>query len=273
MADEARASGRAAADRAVAIDNRNSEALYIKGVLLDPRDWIGKEELFKRAIAARRLDCGCEHHQYGGMLLKVGRTAEAVEQLHQANEMLALYVYTPLWLAEALVAAGKPEDAKQFFDAAIDLAPNAVFARRFTAFKAMAMGDTDLLRDPALEIPAEQRAAMLQAFRALASRDSVVRAQAVKALLALPEDQKRSTVAKLLARFGANHEAFEIASRVATGASGTSLLWDPSMRGTLDDPGFPALVTQLGLVEYWKATHTKPDVCSETAPPAFCGMI
>ena len=65
IADEARASGREAADRAVAIDSRNSEALYIKAMLLDAHDWTGREDLFKRAVAARRLDCGCEYHQYG----------------------------------------------------------------------------------------------------------------------------------------------------------------------------------------------------------------
>jgi hypothetical protein len=45
------------------------------------------------------------------------------------------------------------------------------------------------------------------------------------------------------------------------------------MRATLSDPDFPALVTQLGLLKYWTTTHTKPDVCNEQAPPAFCGMI
>jgi hypothetical protein len=45
------------------------------------------------------------------------------------------------------------------------------------------------------------------------------------------------------------------------------------MRSVLDDPGFPELVTQLGLMEYWKTSRTKPDVCSETSAPAFCQMI
>ena len=274
IADEARASGREAADRAVAIDSRNSEALYIKAVLLDSRDWIGKDELFRRAVAARRLDCGCEHHQYGALLVNVGRTAEALEQLHQANNMLALYVYTPLTLAQALVVAGKVDEAKPVFDAAIDLAPNDSFAKRLTAYKATQTGDITLLLDPAVPIPEELRAAMVKALRALASPDSGARKQAAQALLALPEKQQWDQVAMLLADLGENHEAFRIASRKASAEHPEpSLFWNRSMRGTLDDPGFPAMVEQLGLLKYWKTTHTKPDVCSEKPAPAFCGMI
>jgi tetratricopeptide (TPR) repeat protein len=273
--DDARARGRAAADRAVAIDSRNSEALYIKAVLLDQHDWLGREDLFKRAIAARRLDCGCEHHQYGSMLAKVGRTAEAIEELHQANDMLALYVYTPLTLAQALVVAGRFDEAKTIFDAAIDLAPDARFAKMFEMYKATATGDITLLLDPALPIPAERRAALLKGLRAVASHDSAARSEATQALLAVPEKLQTEAVAKLLADLGATHEAFEIAARIATTKPnpGPWIFWDRRMRRTLDDPGFPAVATQLGLLNYWTTTHTRPDVCNEKDAPPFCQMI
>lgn len=63
------------------------------------------------------------------------------------------------------------------------------------------------------------------------------------------------------------------AALAAPGYAGPSLFWYPVLRATLDDPGFPALAGQLGLMTYWKTTGTKPDVCSETAPPAFCRML
>jgi DNA-binding winged helix-turn-helix (wHTH) protein/tetratricopeptide (TPR) repeat protein len=273
--EEARASGREAADRAIAIDPRNSEALYIKSMVLDRLDWIGREDLLKRAIAAQRLDCGCEYHQYGWMLLNVGRIEEAVEYLYQANDMLDLYVYTPLSLAQALVIAGKPDEAKRHFNAAIDLAPDAGFANWLTSQKAAQTGDLELLGDPALPFSGELRAALLQGYRTSASRDSGARAQAVRALLALTDGQQTEAVAKLLADLGATHAAFQILARIATAGEypGPSVLWDRRMRETLADPGFPALATQLGLLNYWKTTGTKPDVCSEGSPPPFCEMI
>jgi len=45
------------------------------------------------------------------------------------------------------------------------------------------------------------------------------------------------------------------------------------MRGALNDATFPALAQRLGLMHYWRATHTKPDVCGTSAPPPFCRMI
>jgi tetratricopeptide (TPR) repeat protein len=274
LAEQARESGRQAADRAIAIDHQNSEALWIKSRLIDWHDWIGRESLLKRAVAARRLDCGCEHHQYGWMLLNVGRIADAVDQLRQANDMLALYVYTPLSLADALVAAGKTEEAKQYFDAAIDLAPDSSFAQQIAVSEATETGEINMLIDPKLPMSAALRAALLKGYQVVASRNAEAKAQAVQALLALPEDQQNDAVARLLADLGADHEAFQIARRIVTTRDGSpSLFWYPSMRGVLSDPGFPAVAQQLGLMTYWKKTHNKPDVCTTKDPPPFCRMI
>lgn len=272
--DAARASGREAAERGIAIDSRNSEAMYIKAVLLDGHDWIGKEELFKRAVAARRLDCGCEHHQYGDMLSNVGRSIDAVEQLRQANDTLALYVYTPLSLANALVIAGKPEQAMPFFDAAIRIAPDSGLSNWLAMTKATTTGDLQALLNPKFAMPPEQRAALVAGYRAMQSRDAGAKQQAVQALLALPAEQQNNAVVWLLADLGATHDAFRAASQVVKqDYPGPSILWHPSMRRALDDPEFPALAEQLGLMKYWKATHTKPDICGDKSGPAFCSMI
>jgi tetratricopeptide (TPR) repeat protein len=272
--DEARALGRQAADRAIALDPRNSEAMYIKSVLTDRQDWLGRESLFKRAIAARRLDCGCEHHQYGTMLLNVGRTSDAVDQLRQANDMLALYVYTPLTLADALVVSGKPDEARQYFDAAIGLSPDAAFAERMALFAAAETSDEGRLLKLKSPASAELRVALLNGLRAKGTGDAGAKGQAVRGLLAVPENLQDGAVAWLLADLGAKREAFDLAARLADGGDpGPSVFWHPSMRGSLSDPAFPALAKQLGLMTYWKTTRTKPDVCAAKDPPPFCRMI
>jgi len=274
LAEEARASGREAADRAVAIDSRNSEALFIKAMLVNWQDWSAREDLFKRALASRRLDCGCERHQYGDMLANVGRTAEAVEQLRQANDMLALYVYTPASLANVLAAAGRPEEAREYFDAAIQLAPNADFAGGIAYYEAVVTDNVQAIADPKLHMPEESRMALLAADRAMKSGDSVAKARAVELLLALPAQDKGSAVTLTLAKLGATHEAFQVASVLAQRQyPGPSIFWHPSMRPTLNEPGFPAIASKLGLMKYWKATRTRPDVCKANNAPAFCRAI
>ena len=269
-----RARGRDAADRAIELDPKNSEALYIKSVLTEPYHWMEKESLFKRAVAARRLDCGCEHHQYGSMLLNVGRVREAVDQLRQANDMLALYVYTPLSLADALVIAGNPREAAHFFDAASKLAPDAGFAQRLTFLGAAETGDTARLLNSNLPAVEKYRSALLDGYRAKASGDAGTKARAIKSLLAVPKDQQGSTIAWLLADLGATREALQIAARL-TGRQypGPSMLWHPAMRPVLGDPSFPRIAQQLGLMTYWKMSRTKPDVCAAKDAPPFCGMI
>jgi tetratricopeptide (TPR) repeat protein len=274
VADEARAKGRDAADRSIAIDGQNSEALYIKSMLLPRRDWLGREALLRRAVGARRLDCGCEHHQFGWLLLQVGRVSEAGEELRQADDMLPLYVYTSLTLADGLAAAGKADEARQHYQQAIELAPDAQFAAYLSASVASATGDIEALEKPELPITDKRRSALLAGYRALASGDAIAMGEAAQVLVRLPPQQQNDGVALLLGKLGADHAAFLAAARLSQrDYPGPSLFWYPGMRGALDDPDFPALAERLGLINYWTTSHTRPDVCKEASAPAFCQRI
>ena len=272
--DQARETGKKAADRAVAIDPRNSEALFIKAMLLDRQDWLDRGSLLERAVGAQRLDCGCERHQYGDFLVGVGRVTDGVDQLRQANQMLALYVYTPLSLARALVLAGQPQEAREFYEAAADLAPNTGFADSIRSTEAEESGDLKALASPKLPIPAQRRAALIAAYRAVGSTESGAKAQAVRALLALPENDQDGIVARLLASLGAQHDGLQITQRLLITRRGyTAFLWHPQMRPVLDDPGVPALMKQLGLLDYWKRSRSRPDVSAGSRQPQFCRAI
>jgi hypothetical protein len=270
-ADELRAAGRQAEDKALALDRNNSEAAAHKAYLIDPHDWEGQEALFKRAIAAKPLDCGCEHYGYGKMLENVGRLGGAIEQYQAATDMLALWPDSQLALAWALVAAGRAADAKPHFDAGIDLTKEPNFDKGLAATGGAETGDyaaaMTALRNPQLDTPEETRAALLSGYQALASGEPQAKARAVQQLLALPKEQQHSSMAPMLAALGANHEALQVAMHRP------ALLWRPSLRGVLRDPGFPAAAEQLGLMTYWKTSHTKPDVCLTKDAPPFCRSI
>jgi tetratricopeptide (TPR) repeat protein len=120
--EEVKRLGLQAAEKALAIDSKNSEALAQKSILIDPADFVGQEKLLRQAIAARPLDCGCEHVFYGMMLQNVGRYAESTSEFRRATEILALDSPSQFLLADALTAIGKRDEAKPHFDAMAELA-------------------------------------------------------------------------------------------------------------------------------------------------------
>jgi tetratricopeptide (TPR) repeat protein len=271
-AEKYRAAGLEAANKALALDPKNSEALDRKTYLMkDRHDWVGQEKLYKASIAAKPLDCGCEHYGYGLMLLKVGRLGDAIEQQNAAIDMLALWPDSQVALAEVLVAAGRAEEAKQHFAEAIDLTTDSSLDEWIASSEGTENGDyaaaIAATRSPELQLAEATRAALLSGYQALASRNPAAKKQAVGALLRLSKEDQNDRVVAMLGALGAYHEALAAAS------DRPWLFWRRSMRGVLNDPGFPAVADRLGLMRYWKASRTKPDVCSAKDPPPFCRMI
>jgi len=271
-AEKYRAAGLEAANKALALDPKNSEALDRKTYLMkDRHDWVGQEKLYKASIAAKPLDCGCEHYGYGLMLSKVGRLGDAIEQQNAAIDMLALWPDSQVALAEVLIAAGRAEEAKQHFAQAIDLTTDSSLDEWIASSEGTENGDYGAAiaatRSPELQLAEATRAALLSGYQALASRNPAAKKQAVGALLRLSKEDQNDRVVAMLGALGAYHEALAAAS------DRPWLFWRRSMRGVLNDPGFPAVADRLGLMRYWKASHTKPDVCSAKDPPPFCRMI
>jgi DNA-binding winged helix-turn-helix (wHTH) protein len=266
-----RAAGRQAEDKAVALDPNNSEAFGHKARMIGQHDWLGQEALYKRAITATPLDCGCEHYGYGWELKRVGRLGAAIDQLRAATDMLALWPDSQLDLAGTLVAANQGELAKSYFAAAIDLSKDPNLDKKVAVTESTETGDYSAamaaLRSPQFKISQESRAALLSGYEALASASPEAKMKAIPVLLALPKDQQGDTVAALLAALGANREALQVA------AQRPWLFWRRSMRGVLNEPAFPAVAEQLGLMTYWRTSRTKPDICLTKGQPPFCRMI
>jgi len=204
-------------------------------------------------------------------LLKVGRLGDAIEQQNAAIDMLALWPDSQVALAEVLVAAGRAEEAKQHFAEAIDLTTDSSLDEWIASSEGTENGDyaaaIAATRSPELQLAEATRAALLSGYQALASRNPAAKKQAVGALLRLSKEDQNDRVVAMLGALGAYHEALAAAS------DRPWLFWRRSMRGVLNDPGFPAVADRLGLMRYWKASRTKPDVCSAKDPAPFCRMI
>jgi tetratricopeptide (TPR) repeat protein len=274
-----RREGQEAAAKALALDPSNSEAFAAQTPLLQSTDFVGQEALLKRAVKARPLDCGCEHWQYSVMLQNVGRIADAAAEAAQAVDMLAFDRESQFSFARALNALGKREEARQHFDAMIELDLDTALTRDFIAVtEATETGDyragISALANAKLQIPAAQKAALSAAFVALESGSATTKSSAARSLEALPADQQNYVVVRALAALGASRAALQMFVRASHSRYDfPSLLWHRSMRQLLHEPAFPAVAERLGLMHYWRTTRTKPDICSGEAPAPFCRMI
>lgn len=114
--------------------------------------------------------------------------------------------------------------------------------------------------------------AALAANEALLSRNVEAKARAAAELRKLPP---KALTISLLGALGDNAQALQMTAAAAHANiyGARAWLFLPSMDGARRDPGFPAVVQLLGLIQYWKASHTRPDVCSAKDPPSFCRMI
>ena len=268
-----------AADKAIALDKSNSEAFTAKAFLNDGHDFVGREEWYKKALDARPLFCGCEHHLYGLFLQAVGRNRDAGEEFRRSTDVMALDFDSQLSLGDSLLLSGKTDEAKSHFDNAGDLSPLPDFSDELLVFDVSTTGDyaaaLKAIQNPKVQAPTPVRPALKAAYEAMISKDPAAKAKAVQMLTALPPEMQDREVATMLGALGANAAMMQV---VANGVarqriSPASWLYYPIARGVLSDPGFPAFAEKLGLMRYWKTTHTRPDVCSAAAAPPFCKMI
>ncbi|HEY7007139.1 MAG TPA: TIR domain-containing protein [Sphingomicrobium sp.] len=264
-----------AADRAIDLDPTNSEAYSLKAVLVDKNDMAGQEALLKKALETRPLACGCEHHIYGLFLLQTGRLSDAIDQFRRGIAVLPLNEWTQFGLGEALLITGDPDAAKKAFDAAAELDTDPNARLQMSAEEAAHNGDyagaAKLLSDPKIQLPQAQRIALVAALQALASGSPDAKAKAAQGLAALPRTGSDFQL-NLLGLLGAPDLAIRKIEQDPLRFS-RSGLWQPGMAQAVRDPSFGATAERLGLMRYWKTTHTKPDVCNAKDPPPFCRLI
>jgi tetratricopeptide (TPR) repeat protein len=264
-----------AADRAIELDPTNSEAYSYKAVLADKDDMAGQEALLKKALDARPLACGCEHHTYGLFLTETGRLNDAIDQFRRGTAVQPLAEYSQFGLGVTLLNTADLDGAGKAFDAAADLDPDPSARQQMAIFEATAKGDYagagKIVANPKVDIPQQFREALATAFSALASGSPEAKAKAAEHLAQQPMLFADFQL-ELLARLGAQNIVLQKIER-SPFRFNRSALWQPGMAGALRAPSFPGFAQRVGLMNYWKTTHTKPDICSGRDPPPFCAML
>lgn len=268
-----------AGDKAIALDPTNSEALANNNFLLPRGDLLAREALLKKALKARALACGCEHHYYGSFLEEVGRTQDAIAEYRRGIDVLALNPSSQWSLAVVLNERGDADESAKHAAIFADLIEdpgmeNAVRLVTTASTRDYAHAPALLAAVPADGLPPRLRALYMAAFKALASGDAQARAAAASALVAdgfTPPNIR--TKIGLLAALGANAEALKAALDHPNLIGSREALMTPALAGVRADPAFAAAAEALGLTRYWKTTGIKPDFCKAAAAPAYCRTL
>ena len=81
-------------------------------------------------------------------------------------------------------------------------------------------------------------------------------------------------VVAMLAALGDRAAALQAAANLvqARGLFDAEVLFEPNMTAARGEPGYEQLVRKYGLVGYWRASPSPPDVCRDTAKPRFCSI-
>ncbi|NJC06693.1 tetratricopeptide (TPR) repeat protein [Sphingomonas kaistensis] len=270
-----------AANRAIDLDPKNSEAYAYKSYLIGTNDLVGREKLLKQALEARPLACGCEHHFYGNLLAETGRIDYALLEFQRAVDVLSLNMSSQLSYADLLSQVGRRDsEVKEHVDAALDLVPKPkMLSDQIDIYLAPMTGDytkaLQTVRTTTQPVPPNVMPALEKAILALQGKDAAARREAASAIATLPQPLDDIKV-RYLAALGDYPAALrQVGTSVLKNKdpSGRAWLFTPVMAPALRDPGFPALARQLGLMDYWKNSGTKPDVCKSAQTPPFCGMI
>jgi hypothetical protein len=278
--DTLRSEGSNAAHKSMNLDGQNPEGYMALAGLLPLDRYEQREELLKKALSVRPTECGCERQAYGDFLASVGRMNEAVEQYERARDMRPLAPFSNLRFAQALYVVGRKEEADRVLHSTLELWPDATSLRLLKIKSALWTARFDEaiqeLRAPDLPLTSTQRLALAQAFEALKSNDSTLRAKSVAELQSFAADPRYNdkVVVGMLAALGAREAALQAAANLVRvrGLFDAEVLFEPNLAASRGEPGYAELVRRLGLVGYWRSAPSPPDVCRDPAKPHFCSV-
>ena len=215
------------------------------------RDWIGAEEGFRRAIEL--LADRPVLTTYGGVLVRNGRTAEARRQwaIAEALESLGGRPVSLSW--HASLAQGRFDEAKEI--SSWQSAPNQILNNLDIALNER---DPEAVKTAIQAMLKTNVAAVALYAPVLAELDSPERVLSILRDIYLDENlrwpRKLHDIAMMAAYFDDPQFALKVKGQeVRASTVRLATLWYPVMSEPRQLPEFKELVTDLNLVEYWRA--------------------
>ena len=277
--------GESAARKALALDESLGTAhCVLANVLRDRHDWLPAEAEYRRALELAPGE-GETHNQYAQMLLKVGRLDAALEHANRACELDPLAWVPPSIVSFAQLSKGDLAQARVWLDRLEKLQGKVGgFALRLELFYALSKQDAALARaalamartSSAPEWSSAADKKLIEVMdHALAVRDD--RSEPPPDLVATvgevrPSDApdimgELAAVAVFVGQVDAAFAAFAFDMRSPAGLDPVGI-WAPTFRTLRVDPRFLAVLKELQMPTYWRASGW-PDYCQPKGPDDF----
>ncbi len=259
-----------AAQKALALDDTLAEAYAVLGDLArQDRKWADAKTHYLRAIASEPKN-STAHLWYAEHLVSIGRIRDGLEEAVIAYQLDPLHPSTNVNLAWIYSLLNDPSNALKYATAAWDL--GNVGGLRIQAGAHLRLGAFDR----AIEI-AEQLDELFDFPVNIATLFVAAKRDAAKRPLFLETLAEHETVLPLgfsvpgYAGFGRIDDAYRV---VSTNLDLLRLnvwwmFWGDDMVTFRQDPRFADLVTEMGLLEYWRENGW-PDACQPVGDSMIC---
>jgi TolB-like protein/DNA-binding winged helix-turn-helix (wHTH) protein/Tfp pilus assembly protein PilF len=273
-----------AAHKALAQDDSLAEAYAVLGGLADmDGKWAEAEALFLLAHANEPLD-STAHLWYGEHLFKLGRLDDALEEALITYQLDPLHPGTNAFLGWIYFYLNDTSNALKYGAAAWDLGHTA--GLYFQAWMNLRIGEFDRAvgfaeqwdeqmaeRFDNLQIPLTLRL-LIEAKIDAAKRPLFLEVLAEHETISLLSFNILQTLFTAYVGFDRIDEAYRVAA-MALELDGFHrnnfvwYFWRFDMAPFRQDPRFAALVTELGMVDYWRE-YGWPDVCQPASDSVIC---
>lgn len=260
---------RSAADRALAIDPHNGDALVAKEMLLPKKDFEGRENLDRAAAAARSSLCHCSRVYLAGVLFETGRIDDALIQAKAASDEMPLDPARGAWLADLYRLSGNLAESNTLAAQLHELWPdehfdrfllvNAITERNVRALRLIVASEAQSGRMRAAERDAF--AALAKSFETNAAAD-LSNAGDLLTALSLDKTTNGIRVIEALAVLGRDEAAAQALRKYGTEYPYLlGELFSPTLKKVRQLPAAVQLGRESGLATFWKETGKWPDIC------------